>query len=179
MCGREFMRNLCMPPDLKDATGLKVGASPQRGSELFDVVKQRRARGGGAVHVAMNLPNSALEFLDTFKNLFDRAAWDGPLPTVHCYCFSKAKDEAAFADVRTRAAEVLGASLEGRSEVRVVRDVAPGKLMLCISFVVPDEVGWRHSPNELPTAAVVEGAAVVVEEALPAKRARVDGGGEF
>lgn len=40
----------------------------------------------------MNLPVSAIEFLDAFRGAFDRAAWEGPLPCVHCYCFQR-KDE--------------------------------------------------------------------------------------
>jgi hypothetical protein len=44
--------------------------------------------------------------------------------------------------------------------------------MLCISFVVPDEVGWRDGAVELP--AVAAGSAAE-EGALPAKRARVAG----
>lgn len=126
---RDFMRALCAPRP----------SEPDGASELLAA---RRAAGGGRVHVAMNLPASALEFLDTFARLFRAGAWEGELPTVHCYCFSKAKDGAAADDVRARAAAALGVSLEGRSEVHVVRDVAPNKLMLCISFVVPDEIGW-------------------------------------
>ena len=43
-------------------------------------------------HVIMNLPASAIEFLDAFYGAFDRAAWEGHLPLVHCYCFQR-KDE--------------------------------------------------------------------------------------
>lgn len=148
---RAFMRALCAPRPTE----------PDGASELLAA---RREAGGGRVHVAMNLPASALEFLDTFVGLFRKGAWEGELPTVHCYCFSKAKDGAAVADVRERAAAVLGASLEGRSDVHVVRDVAPSKLMLCVSFAVPDEVGWAHE--------TVDGGAAPAAER---ERARDDG----
>ena len=42
-------------------------------------------------HVLMNLPASALTFLDSFVGAFDRSTWKAPLPMVHCYCFSKAE----------------------------------------------------------------------------------------
>mmetsp|Transcript_20132 Transcript_20132/g.46469 ORF Transcript_20132/g.46469 Transcript_20132/m.46469 type:complete len:429 (-) Transcript_20132:218-1504(-) len=90
-------------------------------------------------HVLMNLPASALDFLDVFVGLFDAASWRTPLPRVHCYCFSKAEDPAA--DVIQRAEEVMGCKLPCAT-ASVVRDVAPSKLMMCLTFAIPDEVGW-------------------------------------
>ena len=41
----------------------------------------------------MNLPASAIEFLDAFHGAFSsRADWEKRLPLVHCYCFQR-KDE--------------------------------------------------------------------------------------
>lgn len=43
-------------------------------------------------HAILNLPDSALTFLDTFRGVDWRANGFGAPPTVHVYCFSKAAD---------------------------------------------------------------------------------------
>lgn len=100
------------------------------------------AGGQHAVHIVMNLPARAVEFLSAFRLLLD-----GPpcraerLPVVHCYSFSK--DARPAEEVRQRAAAALGASLEAASSVHLVRNVAPGKEMLCLSFRLPAAVLYR------------------------------------
>lgn len=100
-----------------------------------------------SVHIVMNLPAKAIEFLSVFKSLLD-----GPpcstelLPIVHCYSFSKDPNPAQ--DVQRRAGAVLGISLEACSSVHPVRNVAPNKEMLCITFRIPAAVLYKNqTPN--------------------------------
>lgn len=90
--------------------------------------------------VLMNLPAIALEFLDVFPGQFDH--WEGELPFVHCYCFSNAEDSFE-ADVRARAESVLGGKLDPeRTSFHQVRDVAPKKVMMCLSFQLPEDIAF-------------------------------------
>ncbi|EDO36767.1 predicted protein, partial [Nematostella vectensis] len=101
-------------------------------------------------HVVMNLPATALQFLDVFKGLFSGyedkfiSSLSGStlinLPSVHCYCFSK--DENPMMDAQKQAEKVLGASLEGICKVYHVRNVAPKKQMMCVSFKLPSSVAF-------------------------------------
>ncbi|CAM9395357.1 unnamed protein product [Choristocarpus tenellus] len=88
-------------------------------------------------HAILNLPNSALEFLDVFKGI-DWSALGFPHPPwVHVYCFSKEEDPVQ--DAIDRANTVMETAFT-KFDIKVhhVRDVAPKKPMLCLSFPAPD-----------------------------------------
>ncbi|KAM8834400.1 tRNA (guanine(37)-N(1))-methyltransferase isoform 1-T1 [Synchiropus picturatus] len=99
------------------------------------------------VHVVMNLPALALDFLDAFKGLLPQQDPEyNKLPTVHCYGFSK--DQNPEEDVVRRASQSLGFPLDGRCSVHFVRNVAPNKDMMCVSFTLPKEVLFSLDQDE-------------------------------
>jgi len=114
-------------------------------------LRERARRRLPVHHIIMNLPASALDFLDEFaarrdggeegkaeeeeEGLFDYLE---ERPFVHVHCFSKADDPTT--EALAHASEILGYELvNGEKGVSVhrVRDVAPKKEMLCISFPLP------------------------------------------
>ncbi|OQR92280.1 tRNA (guanine-N(1)-)-methyltransferase [Achlya hypogyna] len=96
--------------------------------------------------VLMNLPAIALEFLDAFPGRFDH--WEGELPYIHTYCFSSQVD-APEKDVQERAEAILGAPLDmTTTTIYQVRDVAPKKLMMCISFQLPAAAAFSEEKRQ-------------------------------
>lgn len=94
------------------------------------------------VHVVMNLPAIAIEFLDALLGALPET-WEGPNPTVHCYCFAKDDVERdRQQDVCERIEAVLQTKLD-TIQVRTVRDVAPKKYMMCASFPLPTLAGGK------------------------------------
>ncbi|KAJ1392344.1 hypothetical protein SESBI_35889 [Sesbania bispinosa] len=85
-------------------------------------------------HVIMNLPASAVQFLDAFRGLIRRKYWKGCLPWIHCYCFIRATEtpESLIAEAES----ALNAPILD-SKFHKVRDVAPNKAMFCLSFRLP------------------------------------------
>lgn len=101
-----------------------------------------------AVHIVMNLPAKAIEFLSAFKSLLDgQPCGSELLPIVHCYSFSKDANPAK--DVQQQAEAVLGISLDPCSSVHLVRNVAPNKEMLCITFRIPAVILYKNQTLDL------------------------------
>ncbi|GAA5997738.1 hypothetical protein JCM5350_000714 [Sporobolomyces pararoseus] len=104
-------------------------------------------------HFVMNLPASAIEFLDAYRGLYrnlysnygDEAREEVKrvgLPIVHCYCFTK-DIEGAEKDICERATRALGFEVHPQLEdynLRFVRDVAPKKEMYCLEFRLTEEM---------------------------------------
>ena len=101
-------------------------------------------------HFIMNLPASAIEFLDAFRG------WSVDLdedarPMVHVYCFETKNEEESRRNAIQRCKAALGCALEENKgiangvagdreadvSIHIVRDVAPNKNMLCVSFLLP------------------------------------------
>jgi tRNA (guanine37-N1)-methyltransferase len=103
-------------------------------------------------HVIMNLPASAIEFLDSLNGILQdlppHLVDSTPLPSVHCYTFTKSATPTE--DVLSRVEHTLRTSLP-RDTVSVhrVRDVAPNKLMMRVSFQLPHNVAFAPTKKEL------------------------------
>jgi tRNA (guanine37-N1)-methyltransferase len=135
--GRAFVLALLAPAPTGEAEGEVTAATATAAAAAASAPLSF----GCFSHVLMNLPASALTFLDVFVGAFDRTRWTAPLPRVHCYCFSKADDPRA--DVIATAERLMGCTLPDAT-AHVVRDVSPHKLMMCLEFTVP-EAGWAGS----------------------------------
>ncbi|KAI9159432.1 tRNA(m(1)G37)methyltransferase [Blastocladiella emersonii ATCC 22665] len=112
-------------------------------------------------HYVMNLPASALGFLDGFHGMWSgfgeehRAYLRTVLPRVHVYCFTRAafqgklegeaEDAAVHRDLAARIKQVIGADVAESLSVHRVRLVAPRKEMCCASFTVPEAVVFGES----------------------------------
>ncbi|KAI8335706.1 guanine(37)-N1-methyltransferase [Chlamydoabsidia padenii] len=135
MDGRDFIRQAVKDLDsTKDAT--------KDGWKTFD-------------HFVMNLPDTAIEFLDAFrglyrgkKQLYDSLDPAPKLPMVHCHCFTKS--DQPDQDIAKRVERAIGSHYDpAASKLHWVRNVAPKKEMYCISFpLTPDMVFGSESTGK-------------------------------
>ncbi|TDL28086.1 hypothetical protein BD410DRAFT_761443 [Rickenella mellea] len=100
-------------------------------------------------HFVMNLPDSAIEFLNAFQGVLSDVSGDlravyHTMPMIHCHCFTRYLEPAeAEADIISRVVKSLGYVLEEDVSLHLVRSVAPNKDMYCISFRLPRKVAFR------------------------------------
>nr|XP_011470366.1 PREDICTED: tRNA (guanine(37)-N1)-methyltransferase 2 [Fragaria vesca subsp. vesca]XP_011470679.1 PREDICTED: tRNA (guanine(37)-N1)-methyltransferase 2 [Fragaria vesca subsp. vesca] len=113
-------------------TGRSKGSKNKRirGSEIINVKTWEHVD-----HVIMNLPASAVEFLDAFRGVIQRRYWRDTLPLIHCYCFIRASETQEY--IISVAEAALKANIKDPIFHRV-RDVAPNKAMFCLSFRLPE-----------------------------------------
>lgn len=107
--------------------------------EVASVVKETPT---ATIHVMMNLPSLAIEFLDCLKGLYNGLVQRSEdvlqsVPLVHCYAFSKSPTPEE--DVLGRIQQVLEVTLESY-KVFNVRDVSPNKLMMRVTFALPCDI---------------------------------------
>lgn len=106
-------------------------------------------------HFVMNLPATAIEFLDSFSGLYQgheslfEPHTDVRLPMMHVHCFStKSEDNVKEGiDICQRISERLGHEIKPEDSgvvIHEVRDVAPKKRMFCASFRLPAEIAFRE-----------------------------------
>lgn len=121
-------------------------------------------------HFVMNLPDTAIEFLDAFRGVLSQAKVGRELigvyqtmPMIHCHCFTRFLDPVqAEADIREvslggdwismaililvyfqRVKVALGSAVDEDVSLHLVRSVAPNKDMYCISFRLPRQVAFE------------------------------------
>jgi tRNA (guanine37-N1)-methyltransferase len=92
-------------------------------------------------HYIMNLPATALEFLDAFRGY--PTSLPQQQPQIHVHCFAPKDTEESRKEIWNRIETALGCSLDETIDdvtIYPVRDVAPNKNMYCVSFRLPKDV---------------------------------------
>ncbi|KAL2000402.1 hypothetical protein VTN02DRAFT_3167 [Thermoascus thermophilus] len=125
---------------------------------------KRYVRPSTVDHYVMNLPATAIEFLDAFVGLYAGHEslfvphTDRRLPMIHVYCFSGNSDNELddHIDICNRISERIGFTVRpedqvggsGNQELELeiynVRLVSPKKQMFCASFRLPKEVAFKQ-----------------------------------
>ena len=104
-------------------------------------------------HFVMNLPATAIEFLDAFRGLNTgqegefTPATSRKLPLIHVHLFQTRKDTELeeHQEICSRISQILGSTIQVSDpdlELHYVRLVSPKKKMYCASFRLPREVAF-------------------------------------
>ncbi|KAK2588695.1 hypothetical protein KPH14_001588 [Odynerus spinipes] len=117
-----------------------------------DILNRRNDNATGTEHIAMNLPASAIEFLDVLPSWFTEQEIEkvcSKPPIMHLYCFVKcAKNEDACAMAKSSVEQKLGCTLYSDFLINVhnVRDVSPNKEMVRVSFLLTESILKGEEP---------------------------------
>lgn len=112
-------------------------------------------------HYVMNLPDSAILFLDEFIGLYSRHPmiaqivrqdpnFSLPLLNVHCFeKYSNEKPEPLLHELHTRIHQRVCRQIDydidfDELSIHLVRKVAPNKPMFCVTFRLPQQVAFRN-----------------------------------
>ena len=108
-------------------------------------------------HFVMNLPDSALTFLDEFIGLYGsnpqlKTDPEFKLPIIHVHCFEKFEnnENPTPEELHNRVYEKICKLIQfplnkEKMEFHEVRMVSPTKPMFCVSFELPEEVAFKQS----------------------------------
>lgn len=112
-------------------------------------------------HYVMNLPGSAIEFLDAFQGIYAQhealfASTQRSLPMIHLYLF-QAKFESEREEqeeICSRISARIGATIDASDpandlDLHYVRLVSPKKKMYCASFRLPASVAFSNHSVEV------------------------------
>ncbi|KAL2231874.1 UNVERIFIED_CONTAM: tRNA (guanine(37)-N1)-methyltransferase 1 [Sesamum indicum] len=143
-CAVEYLERNCVLNKLER----KIEVFNMDGRRFIETVFASE-RTQSITQVVMHLPKDAAEFLDAFRGIFEgnRPGKEYVLPRIHVYGFSKAQDPEFDFHERIRTA-LSEAALD--VEMHRVRAVAPGKWMLCASFILPESFIVQTATTTMP-----------------------------
>jgi tRNA (guanine37-N1)-methyltransferase len=160
MDGREFIRQATRELSGRN-TSVNILRRTKRARQSRSRSPHRKASGKtinalkAFQHYVMNLPASAVEFLDAFKGTYaGRSQEFAPLsemrlPMIHVYCFSEQKEteEQDHEAVCERVSKHLEHKITPETpdtDIHFVRRVSPRKKMFCVSFRLPPEIAFAE-----------------------------------
>ncbi|KAN0022569.1 hypothetical protein ACTFIU_004767 [Dictyostelium citrinum] len=101
--------------------------------------------------VIMNLPSTSIEFLDVFRDIFLNSTIPPPIPPpmINCYTFTKLDESSnLIKDTIKNVEDIIGAKVPSDHVCYEVRDVAPKKSMMRITFRMPTILPFVGSLNK-------------------------------
>jgi tRNA (guanine37-N1)-methyltransferase len=140
--------------DITPVSNPRRFANPKTTSKIQQLPRQYMGQPKTFQHYVMNLPGSAITFLDAIIGIYKgherlfAPHTSTKLPMIHVHCFStksndnKVEKEKICQEISERIGHTIGPTDED-VEIWDVRDVAPQKRMFCASFRLPAEVAFR------------------------------------